>query len=66
MYAGGGAGGKLNGAVALGGAGGGGDTGENGAVNTGGGGGGGYATNGTGYAGGSGILIIRNHREATV
>lgn len=48
---------------AAGGAGGGGSAGNAGAANTGGGGGGGGNT--VGNAGGSGIVIIRNHREAT-
>lgn len=64
LYAGGGGGADNSGNHASGGAGGGGGGELPGAANTGGGGGGGKfgASNGMGYPGGSGIVIIRNHR----
>ena len=63
LYGGGGAGGSDNGRI-NGGAGGGGNATSPGATNTGGGGGGGcYNWGDGGRNGGSGIVIIRNHRE---
>ena len=67
LYSGGGGGGSNStGYIGLGGAGGGGNgaynrNGENGQENTGGGGGGSFSK--TGGSGGSGIVIIRNHRD---
>lgn len=64
LYAGGGGGADNSGNHASGGAGGGGGGEQPGVANTGGGGGGGRygASNGMGYPGGSGIVIIRNAR----
>lgn len=69
LYAGGGGGGKANGATfGTGGEGGGANGGQSALPNTGGGGGGGtYGTSSSAFSdagsGGSGIVIIRNHRE---
>ena len=63
-YAGGGAGGNLNGAVSSGGLGGGGNTFQSGINNTGGGGGSAYDQNAVAGSGGSGIVIIR-YRSTT-